>query len=136
MAFSKLQSVAGTAMVAKGGPIALLCVDVMPAQAVQRDPAYASARANGAIGEKIDGYLGIVGSPDPSLRKLVDDLNIRRKASYADKARAEGVTIEEFAFAQGCILIARTAPGEKYQAPNGSWETRGAGAPQRDPRCP
>ena len=69
MAFSKLQSVAGTAMAA----IATAAMTAMPAQAVQRDPAYASARANGAIGEKIDGYLGIVGSPDPSLRKLVDD---------------------------------------------------------------
>ncbi len=107
-----------------------------PAQAVQRDPAYAAARANGAIGEKIDGYLAIVGSPDASLRKLVDDLNIRRKASYAEKARAEGVTIEEFAFAQGCILIARTAPGEKYQAPDGSWQTRGSGPALLDPRCP
>ena len=132
MAFSKLQSIAGTAMVA----VAAAAMTVMPAQAVQRDPAYASARANGAIGEKIDGYLGIVGSPDPSLRKLVDDLNIRRKASYADKARAEGVTIEEFAFAQGCILIARTSPGEKYQAPDGSWQTRGSGPARLDPRCP
>ena len=132
MAFSKLQSVAGTAMAA----IATAAMTAMPAQAVQRDPAYASARANGAIGEKIDGYLGIVGSPDPSLRKLVDDLNIRRKASYADKARAEGVTIEEFAFAQGCILIARTSPGEKYQAPDGSWQTRGSGPARLDPRCP
>ena len=44
--------------------------------------------------------------------------------------------MEEYAFTQGCILIARTEPGEKYQAPDGSWQTRGAGPAQRDPRCP
>ncbi|QNE04349.1 YdbL family protein [Croceicoccus marinus] len=133
MARFKISSAAGLAIAAAALMAPLM---VAPAQAVQRDPAYASARANGAIGEKIDGYLGIVGSPDASLRKLVDDLNIRRKASYADKARAEGVTIEEFAFAQGCILIARTSPGEKYQAPDGSWQTRGSGPARLDPRCP
>ena len=114
---------------------ASLAVLATPAMA-QRDPAYAAARANGTIGEKMDGYLGFVGNPSPSLKALVDDLNIRRKASYADRARSQGVTIEEFAFTQGCLLIARTVAGEKYQAPDGSWQTRGSGPARVDPRCP
>jgi hypothetical protein len=44
--------------------------------------------------------------------------------------------VEEYAFTTGCLLIAQTQPGEKYRAPGGSWETRGAGPPQRDSRCP
>jgi hypothetical protein len=44
--------------------------------------------------------------------------------------------VEDFAFTSGCNLIAKTEPGEKYQAPDGSWKTRGAGAPLRDSRCP
>jgi uncharacterized protein YdbL (DUF1318 family) len=102
----------------------------------QRDPAYEAARASGQVGEKMDGYLGIVGSADAGLRRLVDDLNIKRRAVYADKAKAANATLEEYAFTAGCVAIARTAPGEKYQAPDGSWQTRGAGAPIRDPRCP
>lgn len=101
----------------------------------QRDPAYAAARAAGQIGEKTDGYLGIV-SGGADLRAMVDDLNIKRRANYTERARAQSATVEEYAFTQGCILIARTVPGEKYQAPNGTWQTRGAGAPQRDSRCP
>ncbi len=120
-----------TALLAAGA----LATVATPAFA-QRDPAYAAARANGTIGEKMDGYLGFVGSPSGDLKKLVDDLNIRRKASYADRARSQGVTIEEFAFTQGCLLIARTVPGEKYQAPDGSWQTRGSGPARVDPRCP
>lgn len=102
----------------------------------QRDPAYEAARSQGRVGEKMDGYLGIVGAADGTLRKLVDDINIKRRAVYADKAQAASATLEEYAFTAGCLAIARTAPGEKYQAPDGSWQTRGAGAPQRDPRCP
>lgn len=102
----------------------------------QRDPAYEAARASGQVGEKMDGYLGIVGSADAALRRLVDDLNIKRRAVYADKAKAANATLEEYAFTAGCVAIARTAPGEKYQAPDGSWQTRGTGAPIRDPRCP
>ena len=106
-----------------------------PASA-QRDPAYEAARATGQVGEKMDGYLGIVGSADAALRRLVDDLNIKRRAVFADKAKAANATLEEYAFTAGCVAIARTAPGEKYQAPDGSWQTRGNGPPIRDPRCP
>ena len=67
---------------------------------------------------------------------MVEDINIKRRANYTERARSQNATVEEYAFTQGCILIARTAPGEKYQAPDGSWQTRGAGAPQRDSRCP
>ena len=108
-----------------------------PASA-QRDPAYQSARSAGQVGEKPDGYLGVVGSQSAAIRDLVADLNIKRRANYAERAQAARppATLEEYAFTQGCILIARTTPGEKYQAPDGSWQTRGPGAPQRDPRCP
>lgn len=106
------------------------------AQAQGRDPAYAAARAAGQVGEKMDGYLGIIGSATPELRAVVDDLNIKRKAVYAQKAQAQNATVEEYAFTSGCLLISQTRPGEKYQAPGGGWQTREAGAPQRDPRCP
>lgn len=102
----------------------------------QRDPAYAAARASGKVGEKIDGYLGIVGSGDGSLQAIVNDINIKRRAVYAEKAKAANATLDEYALTAGCQAILATSPGEKYQAPDGSWQTRGSGAPQRDARCP
>jgi uncharacterized protein YdbL (DUF1318 family) len=115
---------------------ALLAIAAGPALAEARDPAYAAARAAGKVGEKMDGYLGVVGSGTPALRAMVDDLNIKRRAVYSQKAQAQHATVEEYAFTSGCLLIAQTAAGEKYQAPDGSWQTRGSGAPQRDSRCP
>jgi uncharacterized protein YdbL (DUF1318 family) len=106
------------------------------AQAQSRDPAYAAARAAGQVGEKMDGYLGLVGGGSSELRAMVDDLNIKRRSLYSQKAQAQHATGEEYAFTSGCLLIAQTSPGEKYQAPDGSWQTRGSGPPQRDPRCP
>ncbi len=117
------------------GGLALTAVVATPVMA-QRDPAYEAARSSGAIGEKPDGYLGYVSSPSASTKALVEDLNIKRKAAYTRKAQATNSTVEQFAFTSGCNLIMRTTPGEKYQAPDGSWQTRSSAAPTRDSRCP
>ena len=115
----------------------LLAALALPAPAMaQRDPAYEAARQSGQVGEKMDGYLGVIGSQPASIQNMVADLNRQRRENYTQRAQAQSVTLQEYALTQGCILISRTAPGEKYQAPDGSWQTRGSGPPQRDPRCP
>ncbi|MBX9814206.1 MAG: hypothetical protein A4S12_08965 [Proteobacteria bacterium SG_bin5] len=114
--------------------IALSVATLAAPALAQRDPAYAEARAKGQIGEQPDGYLGIVGAPTDALRRLVADINLQRKAAYAESAK-DGSTVEQFAFVSGCNLIAKTAPGEKYRTPGGEWKTRTAAPPERDPRC-
>lgn len=116
---------------------AALVVGTVAAPAMaQRDPAYAAARAAGTVGERTNGYLGIVGAATPELQRLVDDINNQRREVYATRAQAEGATLEQYALTAGCLAIARTTPGEKYQAPDGSWQTRTSAPPIRDPRCP
>ena len=112
----------------------LLTLAAVPAKA-DRDPAYAAARANGQIGEMMDGYLGVVGASNPELQRLVNDINIKRRAVYAERAQQNNATLEEYAISAGCQLILNTVPGEKYQAPDGSWQTRTSDDPRRDPRC-
>lgn len=119
------------------GSVALALVTVAgPATAQQRDPAYAAARAAGQVGEKVNGYLGFPTPPSAEVRRIAEDINIKRRALYAEKAMAQSATIDDYAFTSGCRLILQTAPGEKYEAPDGTWQTRGAGAPARDPKCP
>lgn len=114
-----------------------LLASAVPALAQSgRDPAYAAARAAGQVGEKRDGYLGFVVPPSPSLRAVIEDINIKRKAKYAEKAQAKSSTVEQYAFTSACQLILDTQPGEKYEAPDGSWQTRTAAPPLRDSRCP
>ncbi len=125
-----------TSRLAFGAALLGLVAGAGLAQAEARDPAYAAARASGQVGEKMDGYLGLVGGGGGALRAMVDDLNIKRRAVYSQKAQAQHATVEEYAFTSGCLLIASTVPGEKYQAPDGSWQTRTSAPPLRDPRCP
>ena len=133
----RLSDIMGVKRAVLAAGLAALGVGAIAAPALaQRDPAYAAARSAGQVGEKMDGYLGIVGAATPELRKMIDDINIKRKAVYAQKAQAQRATVEEYAFTSGCLLISQTSPGEKYQAPDGSWQTRGSGPPQRDSRCP
>ena len=106
-----------------------------PASA-QRDPAYAAARADGSVGEQIDGYLGIVGEATPTLRDMVNDINIKRRAVYTQRARSNQATLEAYATTAGCQAIMRTVPGEKYQAPDGTWRTRTSAPPERLSICP
>ena len=114
---------------------AMAVIGVAGTAYAQRDPAYAAARSAGQVGEKVDGYLGVVGSQSAAVQAVVRDINIKRKAFYTQQVADGSATIEQFAFTAGCNAIAQTKPGEKYQAPDGSWQTRGAGAPQRDGRC-
>ena len=115
----------------------LLGVTATTAAYAQRDPAYQSARSEGLIGEKPDGYLGFVVPPSPAIKALVDDINIKRKALYTEQALANSSTVEEFALTNGCRLIReKTVAGEKYQAPDRTWKTRDASPPVLDPRCP
>jgi uncharacterized protein YdbL (DUF1318 family) len=123
------------ARLALGGAVLAALALATPALA-QRDPAYDAARKSGQVGEKVDGYLGVVGSQPAAIQNLVADINIRRRANYAQRAQEQKATLEEYALTQGCVLISRTEAGEKYQTPDGTWETRGAGPPRRDPRCP
>jgi uncharacterized protein len=115
----------------------LLGATVSTAAYAQRDPAYQSARSEGLVGEKPDGYLGFVTPPSAAIKALVDDINIKRKAVYTEQALANGSTVEEFAFRNGCRLVKeKTVAGEKYMAPDRTWKTRDASPPLMDARCP
>lgn len=129
------RQMAPAAAVLATGALAMLAL-TGGAAAQGRDPAYAAARASGQVGELKNGYLGVTAAGSADLRRMIEDINIRRKSVYADKAQAQHATVEEYAFTSGCVLILHTEPGEKYQAPDGSWQTRTGQSPMRDARCP
>ena len=114
---------------------ALMMTTGATAALAQRDPAYQAARSAGEVGEQPDGYLGVVGSGSAEVRALVSNINIQRKAAYTKQSAQAGATVDQFAVTSGCNLIAKTAPGEKYKAPDGSWKTRTAAPPERIESC-
>lgn len=92
--------------------------------------ASAELRATGKVGEQADGYLGVVGSADASLRAQVDAINIKRRAYYTDLAGKRGAKIEEVAAATACeIFSSRVGPGQYYRLADGVWRKREGNAP-------
>lgn len=114
---------------------AFALIGASTAALAQRDPAYQAARSAGQVGEQPDGYLGVVGAGSADLRAMVNNINIQRKAAYTQQSAQSGSTVDQFAVTSGCNLIARTVPGEKYKAPDGSWKTRTSAPPERSAIC-
>lgn len=110
-----------------------------PASAIADDVVDA-ARAAGVIGEQADGYLGIASGQTASadLRARVDQINIRRRAAYTERATQTGVSVNEMAAAVACqILTTRVNVGERYRDEAGAWRQRTASQPVAAPSfCP
>ncbi|MBI1251262.1 MAG: DUF1318 domain-containing protein [Alphaproteobacteria bacterium] len=114
-------TVAALSLALLGAPAAALADDVVDA-----------ARSAGAVGEQADGYLGVRAGQTASadLRARVDQINIRRRAAYTQRAQQTGATANEMAAAVACqILSSRVEAGEWYQGEGGQWRQRTASQP-------
>lgn len=102
----------------------------------QADPVVEQARAAGTVGEQADGYVGIVSGASASadVRARVDQINIRRRAAYTERAAASGASANEMAVAVACqIFASRIDVGERYRTEGGQWVQRTASAPVQMP---
>jgi uncharacterized protein YdbL (DUF1318 family) len=110
-----------------------------PAQA-QNDALVTQARANGAVGEQADGYLGFApgASISADLRGRVEQINIQRRALYTRRAAERNVSVSEMAAAVACeVFERRIALGERYRNEQGQWRQRTASQPVQTPSfCP
>ena len=103
------------------GAIVLLGIGlgIAPAQA----GALEDAKAAGLVGERIDGYLGVVGSSAPAaVAQLVEQINAERRAKYADIAEKQGAPVDAVALIAGKKLIERAGAGEYVMGADGNWQ--------------
>lgn len=109
----------------------LLALVTLPASgaAVAQDPAtIVSARRAGLIGERFDGYLGLVTAiPSAELRRQVSAINIRRRSLYSQLAARRGVSPEEVGITTACSLFKRLNEGDYYLLGQGGWRRLAAG---------
>ncbi len=83
------------------------------------------AKAAGLVGERIDGFLGLVDPDAPAeVKDLVERINAKRRNKYAELAEKQGITIDAVALIAGEKLIKRTPPGQYVMGADGRWRKK------------
>ncbi|MGE0829444.1 MAG: YdbL family protein [Hyphomonadaceae bacterium] len=122
-------------MISRNGLAATMLVGFLalgaPAAVAQSDPIVEQARTQGLVGEQPDGFIGFVtDGVSADVRARVNQINIRRRAAYTERAAANGASASEMAAAVACqIYASRIAVGEYYRDEAGAWRQRTAAQP-------
>ena len=82
------------------------------------------AKSQGLVGELSNGYLGLVKNGNAAVKNLVDDINRKRRAAYAAKAKKAGVELKIIEIRIGERLQQRANKGEYVQRTNGQWQQK------------
>ena len=91
-------------------------------QDVSVTPAIPLAKRAGWIGERLDGYLGLVQDDAPSdIQDLVLSANEDRRTRYADIASRHNTKVELVEVVAGKKFIKESAPGEFVETTEGTW---------------
>ncbi len=91
------------------------------------DPVIDQAKAQGIIGEKYDGYIGVVDTSrmTPDLQRQVDRVNNGRAAEYKSIAEKTGVALADVGIGMGEKLFARAESGEMLKpGPSDPWKQK------------
>jgi uncharacterized protein YdbL (DUF1318 family) len=104
---------------AKISPLLLLLFAVV-ALAANLD----QAKRDGLVGERADGYLGVVvGVVPPDVVSLVTDVNAKRKQQYQRIAKTNGLTMDQVQALAGKKAIEKTRSGDWVKL-NGAWQRK------------
>ena len=100
--------------------ISLMAVSVASAASPLTQP-----KADGLIGEQSNGYIGLVTQNVPAnIKKLVNDVNARRKAGYQNIAAKQGTGLAEVERVGGNTAIQKTLKGNYVRDANGVWRKK------------
>jgi len=80
------------------------------------------ARSAGYVGERPDGYIGLVDPSAPAWAKqLVTKINAERKARYQELAASNGTSLEAVQVVAAEKIIQKLPRGAYYMDSNGNW---------------
>jgi uncharacterized protein YdbL (DUF1318 family) len=85
----------------------------------------AQPKADGLIGEQANGYIGLVKQNVPAdIKKLVNDVNAKRRAGYQKIAKKQGTSLAEVERVGGNTAIEKTLRGNYIRDASGSWRKK------------
>lgn len=103
---------------------ALLISMMMVSVAVAASP-LTQPKADGLIGEQANGYIGLVKQNVPAdVKKLVKDVNAKRKAGYQKIAAKQGTSLAEVERVGGSTAIDKTLRGNYIRNASGAWRKK------------
>jgi len=77
------------------------------------------AKAKGLVGEKANGYLGVVNPSHAEVQALVQDVNQKRRQAYEDIAKRNRTSLQAVETLAGEKAIQNTKPGNFIERPGG-----------------
>ncbi len=90
--------------------------------AAYADGALDAARDAGVVGERRNGYVGlVVKKPTPEQKAWVEDVNKKRRAHYKKIAKKSGATVDEVAALAAQRLIEQARSGHYVQGAGDGW---------------
>lgn len=82
-------------------------------------------KADGLIGEQANGYIGLVKQDvSADIRKLVNDVNAKRKAGYKKIAASQGTSLADVERVGGKTATEKTLSGNYIRNTSGSWRRK------------
>jgi uncharacterized protein YdbL (DUF1318 family) len=87
----------------------------------------ADAKKAGSVGERPDGYLGLVDqNAGAAVKQMVEDINGKRREKYRGIAEKRGTSVGAVAALAGAKLVEKAAPGEYVMTKSGKWAQKPA----------
>ena len=84
-----------------------------------------SAKAAGLVGERADGYVGIVDPAAPGgIVAMVQNINGKRRDKYQSVAAKNGTSLQAVEAIAGDKLVRRAKPGEYVMDSTGRWHRK------------
>jgi len=102
-----------------------LLISLLTVSVAATDSPLTQPKADGLIGEQADGYLGLVAqNVPPDIKKLVNEVNAKRKAGYQEIATKQGTSLSAVEQVGGNTAIEKTLPGNYVRDANGVWHKK------------
>ncbi|MFC7292158.1 YdbL family protein [Hirschia litorea] len=89
-------------------------------------PQLDDAKRSGQIGERFDGYIGLVDAAgaDVELKRFVDDINARRREAYTRLSEETGKSMTSIARKTAEKQIEKAQMGEFVMYDTGNWKLK------------
>ena len=104
--------------------IATVLISVLTASIAVASP-LTQPKADGWVGEQVNGYLGLVREDAPDeIKALIRDVNAKRKAGYQKIATKQGTSLADVEKVGGNKAFEKTVAGNYVRDASGNWRKK------------